>query len=187
MDRAELTDRGPQAMCHRRPRSLRGTCRPARPVPLTERCGEVFDQGVELGLVPVGAGVVAVGLGLVDLCLKVADALLVAAACLGVDHVTGRRLHSDADEIEAMDLTAVRFDEVLGAGAWEALPAGFRAAIAANAHTFAGMLEDPSWDQPAASLYAHASCRTIHGAGHSPHLTHPAEFGATLRAFVTVR
>ncbi|HSB85352.1 MAG TPA: alpha/beta hydrolase [Ilumatobacteraceae bacterium] len=126
--------------------------------------------------------------------------------------VVGRELAAGRHEAGAQRF----FDEVLGAGAWEALPAGFRAAIAANAHTFAGMLEDPSWDQLtaspdpsvpvmltkgttspvwltgvvdqlAASVYAHASCRTIHGAGHSPHLTHPAEFGATLRAFVTVR
>lgn len=104
------------------------------------------------------------------------------------------------------------FDEVLGSGAWETLPEGFRAAIVANAHTFAGMLEDPSWDQLtaspdasvpvmltkgttspiwltgvvdelAASVYTHATCRTIAGAGHSPHLTHPADFAAAVRAW----
>ena len=72
----------------------------------------MVDEGVELGLVPVGAGVVAVGLGLVDLRLQVADALLVVATCLGVDHLAGRRfLDRDTDEVEAVDLTPVGLDE----------------------------------------------------------------------------
>jgi pimeloyl-ACP methyl ester carboxylesterase len=128
-----------------------------------------------------------------------------------------RWMVSVADELSAgrPEAGARRFfDEVLGAGAWESLPDALRTAIAANAPTFVGMLEDANWDQLtaspdpsvpvmltkgttspawltglvdelAASGYAHASCRTIHGAGHAPHLTNSAQFAVMLHDFVT--
>lgn len=84
MQPAELADRRPQPVRHRRACALRGSGGPTGPVSMPEGCGEVVDEGVELGLVLVCAGVVAVRLGLVDLRLEVADALLVVAASRGV-------------------------------------------------------------------------------------------------------
>jgi pimeloyl-ACP methyl ester carboxylesterase len=98
--------------------------------------------------------------------------------------------------------TRAFFEEILGAGGWERLPAPLRAAAIANAQTFADLAGIEDWatmdvdglarfprpvvitrgDQSPAWLHraAHAvaeqagrEVRVIAGAGHSPHLTHP--------------
>lgn len=94
----------------------------------------------------------------------------------------------------------------LGPGAWEMMPESERAAAAANANTFAGEARDPAWtdidldalgsvgfpvlltqgDQSPpffskvvarlADAIDGAEVRTLPGAGHVPHQTHPAEY-----------
>jgi pimeloyl-ACP methyl ester carboxylesterase len=107
--------------------------------------------------------------------------------------------------------TARFIEEVaLGPGMWPTLPVESRRTLVANAPTFVDMLGDPAWasmpaptnvpvlltdgdhsppwfgaitDALSRTLYASASRRTIRGAGHAPHLTHPAELAAVIRAF----
>ena len=104
------------------------------------------------------------------------------------------------------------FDHVLGHGTWDLLPAELRHAVTAAAPTFTAMLGDPGWDQVnvaphtnsptlltkgtesplwlagivdelAETHYRHARCRSIAGAGHAPHLTHPASYVNLVQAF----
>lgn len=102
---------------------------------------------------------------------------------------------------------------VLGPDAWETLPEEERASMAANADSFAGEAFDPAWadiDLDALSrisvpvlltqgdqsppLFAtviarlaaamnSAEVRTLPGAGHIPHATHPAEYVAVISRF----
>ena len=101
---------------------------------------------------------------------------------------------------------------VLGPGAWERLPAGLRRAAIGNAQTFIDLREDPDWATPdlealsrhprpvlittgetspswlresprAAAEAARIATLTIAGAGHSPHLTHPAALVEVVEAF----
>jgi len=102
---------------------------------------------------------------------------------------------------------------VLGPGAWEAMPAEDRASMSANARTFAGELADEGWaaiDLEALSkstvpalltqgdqsppffskIIAQldkamdgAEVKPLPGAGHIPHLTHPAEYVVLVTAF----
>ena len=128
-----------------------------------------------------------------------------------------RELSAVAALIEAGDHAAAaeRFmDRVaLGPGAWEQLPAPFRAVVEANAPTFLDEMRDPtSGSVDAAALAATtvpllfslgsespgmfaavigelavlvpgARVATIDGAGHIPHATHPELWVATLRTF----
>lgn len=101
----------------------------------------------------------------------------------------------------------------LGPGEWEAMVEGERARMVRNARPFLGEQRDPAWagvdlaalgglpcpvlvtqgDQgPAffATIVARiveavpdAEVRTLTGAGHEPHLTHPDEYAAVLRRF----
>ena len=101
----------------------------------------------------------------------------------------------------------------LGPGAWELMPPEERAAMAANADTFAGEALDPAWvdidldglggiafpvlltqgDQSPpffskvvaqlAEAIPSVEVRTLPGAGHVPHLTHPAEYVAAVGRF----
>ena len=102
---------------------------------------------------------------------------------------------------------------VLGPGAWELIPAPLREAAIGNAQTFADLREDPEWatldvaalarnDRPvtitagetsppwlrlvpiAVARGAGIATRTIPGAGHSPHLTHPEALAAIVREVV---
>jgi pimeloyl-ACP methyl ester carboxylesterase len=104
-------------------------------------------------------------------------------------------------------------DIALGPGAWALLPAELRASMAANAETAAGEVRDPAWgdvhldalcrvDVPIlltqgdrsppffSRIVARldeavdgAAVRTIHGAGHVPHATHPEEYVALVSEF----
>lgn len=104
-------------------------------------------------------------------------------------------------------------EEALGAGAWEAMSPQERATTVANAPTFAGEQRDPAWadidldalgaiDAPVlitqgdqsppffstvvAQLEAAmgtARVRTLPGAGHVPHQTHPAEYATVVSEF----
>ena len=105
------------------------------------------------------------------------------------------------------------FEEaVLGPGAWERLPEPLRRAAMGNARTFIDLREDPGWaslDVPAlaevprpilittgetspdwlrrtpvaVAELAGIPTRTIGGAGHSPHLTHPAALVEVIEDF----
>ena len=105
----------------------------------------------------------------------------------------------------------------LGPGAWEQLPESIRALFTNNALAVAAEQHDPDWstlDIPAitevghpllltkgtvgpawlralqdrlAEALPHAETAVIDGAGHSPHMTHPGEFAATVGAFVRSR
>ena len=109
------------------------------------------------------------------------------------------------------------FEEaVLGPGAWERLPEPLRRAAMGNAQTFIDLRDDPGWatlDVPAlsqvplpilftagetspdwlrrtpAAVAARAGIptRTISGAGHSPHLTHPDALVAVIEDFTGAR
>jgi pimeloyl-ACP methyl ester carboxylesterase len=102
---------------------------------------------------------------------------------------------------------------VLGPGAWEMMPEAERATMVANADTFAGEALDPAWadvDLDALSgisvsvlltqgdqsprMFARiiarlapamdsAEVRTLPGAGHVPHATHPADYVALTSRF----
>ena len=102
----------------------------------------------------------------------------------------------------------------LGPGAWETVPEEERASMAANAHTFAGEVLDPAWaeiDLDALGAIAFpvlltqgdqspplfskiiaglaeaidgAEVRTLPGAGHVPHTTHPSEYVSVVSRFV---
>jgi pimeloyl-ACP methyl ester carboxylesterase len=101
----------------------------------------------------------------------------------------------------------------LGPGAWEMMPKDERASTAAHAHTFAGEQRDPAWaeidldalrgiefpvlftqgDQSPpffskiiarlAEAIDSAEMRTLPGAGHVPHMTHPAEYSSVISQF----
>lgn len=103
----------------------------------------------------------------------------------------------------------------LGPGAWEMMPEEERASVAANADTFAGEALDPAWadidvdalsdvtvpvlftqgDQSPpffskiiarlAEAMDSAEVRTLAGAGHVPHMTHPAAYVAVISRFVS--
>jgi pimeloyl-ACP methyl ester carboxylesterase len=109
------------------------------------------------------------------------------------------------------------FEEaVLGPGAWERLPERLRHVAMGNAQTFIDLREDPGWatlDVPALARVplpilittgetspdwlrrapagvaeqAGIPTRTISGAGHSPHLTHPDALVAVIEAFALAR
>lgn len=102
----------------------------------------------------------------------------------------------------------------LGPGAWEMMPEDERASMAAHAHTFAGEQRDPAWaeidldalggiefpvlftqgDQSPpffskviawlAEAIGSAEVTTLPGAGHVPHMTHPAEYSSVISQFV---
>ena len=102
---------------------------------------------------------------------------------------------------------------VLGPGAWEMMPEGERATMVANADTFAGEALDTAWadidldalngitlpvlltqgDQSPpmfamiiarlAAAMDNAEVRTLPGAGHVPHATHPADYVAMISRF----
>jgi pimeloyl-ACP methyl ester carboxylesterase len=101
---------------------------------------------------------------------------------------------------------------VLGPGAWDLLTEPLRRAAIGNAQTFADLREDPAWatldvtalarlPRPilitagetspawlrlvpiAVATGAGIATRTIHGAGHSPHLTHPDALVAVVQTF----
>ena len=101
----------------------------------------------------------------------------------------------------------------LGPGAWEMMPEEERASLAANAQTFAGEVLDPAWaeidldalgditvpvlltqgDQSPpffskiiarlAEAIDGAEVRTLPGAGHVPHMTHPTEYLSVVTPF----
>ena len=103
------------------------------------------------------------------------------------------------------------FEEaVLGPGAWELIPEPVREAAMGNAQTFVDLREDPGWarldvaalarsERPvtitagetsppwlrlvpnAVAVGAGIPFRTIPGAGHSPHLTHPEALATIVR------
>lgn len=103
----------------------------------------------------------------------------------------------------------------LGPGAWEMLSQEERASMTANAHTFAGEQLDSGWaeinldtlggiafpvlltqgDQSPpffskviarlAEAIDSAEVRTLGGAGHVPHMTHPAEYLSVISRFMT--
>ena len=102
----------------------------------------------------------------------------------------------------------------LGPGAWEMMSQEERASMAAHAHTFAGEQRDPAWaevdlaalggitfpvlltqgDQSPAvfskviarlsEAIDGAEVRTVRGAGHDPHTTHPAEYLSVISPLV---
>jgi pimeloyl-ACP methyl ester carboxylesterase len=105
-------------------------------------------------------------------------------------------------------------ENIVGPGAWEMMPEAERASMAANADTFAGEARDSAWadidldglggitvpvvltqgDQSPpffsriiarlAEGMDSAEVRTLPGAGHVPHMTHPAEYVAVINRFV---
>ncbi|HEX8053338.1 MAG TPA: alpha/beta hydrolase [Thermoleophilaceae bacterium] len=105
-------------------------------------------------------------------------------------------------------------DIALGRGSWAMIPTDVRASMVANAETAAGEVRDPEWAQldldglsragvpllvtqgntsplffrriieRLAAAVEGAEVRTLPGAGHLPHLTHPAEYVAAVRGFI---
>jgi len=103
----------------------------------------------------------------------------------------------------------------LGPGAWEMMPDEDRAAMVAHADTFAAEQHDPAWadidldslsgiqfpvlltqgeESPPffskiiarlAEVIEGAEVSTLSGAGHVPHMTHPAEYVAAISGFLT--
>jgi pimeloyl-ACP methyl ester carboxylesterase len=106
-------------------------------------------------------------------------------------------------------------DVALGPGTWAFLPEVFRDACKRNARTFAAEASDPDWlaldlealgRTPARLLLSNGDASpywlqlvaerlgarvpairsaVVHGAGHSPHVTHPADYAALVADFVT--
>ena len=105
-------------------------------------------------------------------------------------------------------------DAIFGPGAWSLLPVELKALMVSNASTFVGMLDDPHWalvpmldtsnvrvmltdggQSPEwlrlivaalkAGPYRAAQCVTFDSAGHAPQATHPEEFAAVVRDFVS--
>lgn len=105
----------------------------------------------------------------------------------------------------------------LGPGAWQMIPEDERASMAAHAHTFADEQRDPAWaeiDLDGLSAVAFpvlftqgdqsppffseviarlreaidsAEVRTLPGAGHVPHMTHPGEYVSVISEFAAHR
>jgi pimeloyl-ACP methyl ester carboxylesterase len=104
-------------------------------------------------------------------------------------------------------------DVILGPGGWERIPERIRRAAVGNAQTFVDMGEDPGWASldtravrrfPGPIVVTHGDAspawlqhvalevaswigretKTLAGAGHSPHLTHPCEFAALIADFI---
>jgi pimeloyl-ACP methyl ester carboxylesterase len=101
-------------------------------------------------------------------------------------------------------------EHVLGPGAWQMIPDDTRRTFITNAATFVEMIADrawaevptasavpvlltdgdasPSWlpgivDALASTGYPQAARHTFTGAGHMPHLTHPADFVSAVESF----
>jgi pimeloyl-ACP methyl ester carboxylesterase len=102
----------------------------------------------------------------------------------------------------------------VGPGAWEMMTPEERASLVANADTFAGEQRDPEWADADLDAFSRitvpvlltqgdqsprffskiieqlaeaiegAEVRTLPGAGHVPHMTHPAEYVAVVNRFV---
>jgi pimeloyl-ACP methyl ester carboxylesterase len=105
----------------------------------------------------------------------------------------------------------------LGPGSWDAIPQAFRALAMHNAITFAREMRDPTWARidPAAlarieapvllsqgstspawfgeiveamaAAMPRAGRATVIGAGHSPHMTHPAQYAELVGSFLGAR
>ena len=105
----------------------------------------------------------------------------------------------------------------LGPGGWDLLPESIRATFVNNAPAFAAEQRDPAWSEldlaaiaegeipllltrgtvgPAwfgilqkrlADALPHADTAVIEGAGHSPHMSHPAEFADVIGPFIGAR
>jgi pimeloyl-ACP methyl ester carboxylesterase len=118
----------------------------------------------------------------------------------------------ERDEVEAAARDFVD-KIALGPGAWEMMSEEERASVVRNAPTFLGEQRDPDWDQidlaalgtlalpvlltqgdesppffsriiaRLAKTIQGAEVRTLPGAGHVPHLTHPAEYVSTITQF----
>jgi pimeloyl-ACP methyl ester carboxylesterase len=102
----------------------------------------------------------------------------------------------------------------LGTGVWQTLPLAMRQVMAANAPTLVDTIGDPHWANVpipscdsipvlltdgdvspswlpgivraiAAFSYPHATRHTFCGAGHAPHLTHPADYLAVVGQWVS--
>jgi pimeloyl-ACP methyl ester carboxylesterase len=105
-------------------------------------------------------------------------------------------------------------EAIFGPGAWSLLPVELKALMVSNASTFVGMLEDPEWASVPmldtsnvrvmltdggkspdwlrlivgaleAGPYRAARRETFDSAGHAPQATHPQEFAAVVRDFVS--
>jgi len=133
-----------------------------------------------------------------------------AATTLATMHsLAGEIRRGDAEAATARFIEEI----ALGPGMWPALPIETRRALVANAPTFVDLLGDPDWsavpslartDAPilltdgdssppwfgaitselARTPYRHASHHTFRGAGHAPHLTHPAELVSVVLTFI---
>jgi pimeloyl-ACP methyl ester carboxylesterase len=118
----------------------------------------------------------------------------------------------ERDEVEAAARDFVE-NIALGPGAWEMMSEEERASVVRNAHTFVGEQRDPDWaeinlaalgtlafpvlltqgDQSPpffsriiarlAETIEGAEVWTLPGAGHVPHMTHPAEYVSTISQF----
>ena len=127
---------------------------------------------------------------------------------------TMRAVAAEIRRGDAEDATARFIEEIaLGPGMWRTLPVESRRALVANAPTFLDLLDDHDWaavplpagtDTPIlltdgdssppwfgaiiaelfVTRYCQASRHTFRGAGHAPHLSHPAELVSVIRSFV---
>jgi pimeloyl-ACP methyl ester carboxylesterase len=106
-------------------------------------------------------------------------------------------------------------EEVIGAGMWDVLPADLRQTMVDNAPTFVATMDDPrafdvdvaalaqcgvpilltagtetpAWLRDVVPVLAHAAGtdqRTFMGAGHMPHITHPAEHVEAVLGFCSL-
>jgi pimeloyl-ACP methyl ester carboxylesterase len=140
-----------------------------------------------------------------------AEAIAVAGLEAGPLAEVGRRIAA-GDHVGAAELFVDQV--ALGPGSWAALPDAMRAMMTANAPTFLDELNDPecasvdqsllaTYDRPAlltsgdqsppvfepvlhrlAQLLPQARQTTYVGAGHIPHVTHPAAYVAEVAAFI---
>jgi pimeloyl-ACP methyl ester carboxylesterase len=127
---------------------------------------------------------------------------------------TMRAVAAEIGRGDAEGATARFIEEIaLGPGMWRTLPVESRRALVANAPTFVDLLDDHDWAAvplPAGAeppilvtdgdssppwfgaiiaelfltRYGQASRHTFRGAGHAPHLTHPAALVPVIRSFV---
>jgi pimeloyl-ACP methyl ester carboxylesterase len=129
-----------------------------------------------------------------------------AAAALAETEATFRRVVEEIEtgDVEGASRRFVE-QLAAGPGGWDLLPEAIRRAMVTNAPSFAAEMKDPAWseidlsslspeipvmltmgDQSPAWFSAvvaagarsveHAEVRTIAGAGHAPHRTHPVEY-----------